>query len=111
MNRLQGGGVLWLVAAIIGAAMTIAFRDDAIWYAVTLLLSGIGALIGIGLIWRPGIATVGLSSIGGVAWVATYGVLTVIQSGDIQAWTADVFVGSVGAIAAIVAYSARRDST
>jgi hypothetical protein len=111
MSRLQGAGVLWLLAGVIGAAMTIVFRDDAIWYAVTLLLSGMGALIGIGLIWRPGIATVGLSSIGGVAWVATYGVLTVIQSADVQAWTADVFVGFVGAITAIVAYSARRDST
>jgi len=49
MTRLQGAGVLWLVAAIIGAAMTIVFRDEATWYAVTLLLSGIGALIGIGL--------------------------------------------------------------
>jgi O-antigen/teichoic acid export membrane protein len=109
MTRFQVAGILWLAAAIIGAAMTIVFRDD-VALAVTLVASVIGALIGIGLIWRPGIATVGLSSILGVAWVVTYGVLTVIQSADIQAWTADAFVGLVGATAAIVAYSARRAS-
>lgn len=110
MTRYQGAGVLWLAAAIIGAGMTIVFRDDATWYAVTLVLSVIGALIGIGLAWRPGRATVGSSSIGGVAWLATYAVLTVIQSDDVQAWTADAFVGLVGAIAAFVAYAAYRDS-
>jgi hypothetical protein len=70
----------------------------------------IGALIGIGLVWRPGSVSVSLSSIGGVAWILIYGVLTAMQSADIQAWTADVFVGIVGAIAAIMAFTARRDS-
>jgi hypothetical protein len=109
MTRYQVAGILWLTAAIIGAAMTIVFRDD-VALAVTLVASVIGALIGIGLMWRPGRATVAVSSIGGVTWIAVYGALTVIQSDDFQAWTADVFVGLVGAIAAIVAYTARRDS-
>jgi FtsH-binding integral membrane protein len=109
MTRLQGAGVLWLAAALIGAAMTIVFRDDPTWYAITLFASVVAALIGIGLIWRPSSAVVGLSSIVGVVWIVTYGLLTVIQSDDIQAWTADLFVGLVGAIVAIVAYRARRD--
>jgi hypothetical protein len=110
MTRFQVAGVLWLAAAIIGAAMTIVFRDDAASYAVTLVLSGAGALIGIGQVWRREMTTVRLSLLCGVAWIATYGVLTVIQSDDVQAWTADVFVGVVGAIAAFAAYTARRSS-
>lgn len=110
MTRFQSAGVLWLAAAIIGAAMTIVFRTDATWYAATLVASAIAAVIGIGLAWRPGSATVGLSSIGAVGWVVLYGILTAIQSDDIGAWTADVFVGLVGAIAAIVAFTAGRDS-
>ena len=41
MNRFQTAGVLWLVAAILGAAVSVAYRTemtmDTSWYAITLV--------------------------------------------------------------------------
>ena len=84
MNRFQIAGVLWLVAAILGAAVSVAYRTemtmDTSWYAITLVGSAIAAVLGILLLWRPSSTTVLLSTIGAVAWVLMYGALTLIQS-------------------------------
>ena len=57
MNRFQIAGVLWLVAAILGAAVSVAYRTemtmDTSWYAITLVGSAIAAVLGILLLWRP----------------------------------------------------------
>jgi hypothetical protein len=115
MNRYQIASVLWLTAAVLGAAVTVAFRTDTdmtpkmdttISSAITLVASAFAAVIGILLLWRPGSMTVLLSTIGGVAWVALYGALTVIQLGE-TGWATDLGLGLVGAVAAVFAYRAQ----
>ena len=113
MNRFQISGVLWLVAAILGAAISVAYRTeatmDASWFAITLVGSAIAAVLGILLLWRPSSTTVLLSTIGAVAWVLMYGALTLIQAGEVEAWTTDAVIGAIGAVAGVVAYSAGRE--
>ena len=113
MNRFQISGVLWLVAAILGAAISVAYRTEATmdtsWYAITLVGSAIAAILGILLLWRPSSTTVLLSTIGAVAWVLMYGALTLIQSAEVEAWTTDAVIGAIGAAAGVVAYSAGRE--
>jgi hypothetical protein len=115
MNRYQIAGILWLIAAVLGAAVTVAFRTDAdmtattyttIASAITLVGSAIAAVIGLLLVSRPSSTTVLLSTIAGVAWVAMYAFLTVIQFGEIG-WATDVVLGLIGAAAAVVAYRAQ----
>ena len=112
MNRFQIAGVLWLVAAILGAAISVAYRTEATmdtsWYAITLVGSAIAALLGILLLWRPSSTTVLLSTIGAVAWVLMYGALTLIQFGE-TGWATDAAIGTIGALAGVVAYSAGRE--
>jgi hypothetical protein len=71
MNRFQIAGVLWLVAAILGAAVSVVYRTemtmDASWYVITLVGSAIAAALGILLLWRPSSTTVLLSTAGAVA--------------------------------------------
>ena len=116
MNRYQIAGILWLIAAVLGAVVTVAFRMDAsmtstmdttTWSAITLVGSAIAAVIGLLLLWRPSSTVVLLSTIGGVAWVVMYGALAVFQSGELEAWPTDVVLGLIGAIAAVVAYRAQ----
>ena len=38
-----------------------------------------------------------------------YGALTLIQSGEVEAWTTDAVIGAIGAVAGVVAYSAGRE--
>jgi hypothetical protein len=118
MNRYQIAGVLWLVAAALGAAVTVAFRTDTDMTATTAMMdtttssaitfvaSAIAAVIGVLLLWRPSSTTVLLSTIGGVAWVAIYGALTVLQYGE-TGWATDLGLALVGAVAAVVAYRAQ----
>jgi hypothetical protein len=116
MNRYQIAGILWLVAAVLGAAVTLAYRTDtsmtsmmgpATWSAITFIGSAIAAVIGLLLLWRPSGTVVLLSTTGGVAWVLMYGALAVIQFDDLAAWPTDVVLGLFGAIAAVVAYRAQ----
>jgi hypothetical protein len=115
MNRYQIAGILWLIAAVLSAAVTVAFRTDTdmtatmdttVSSAITLVASAIAAVIGILLLWRPSSTTVLLSTIGCVAWVAMYGALTVLQFGE-AGWATDAVLGLVGAVAAVVAYRAQ----
>lgn len=110
MNQYRIAGIAWLVAAVLGAVVTVAYRGmDPTWYAITLVASAIAAGIGILLLWRPGSATVLLSTIGAVAWVVMYGALAVIQSAEIEAWPTDTGLGIIGAVAGVLAYRAGRE--
>jgi hypothetical protein len=118
VSRYQIAGILWLIAAVLGAAVTVVFRTDTDMTAttammdtttssaITLVACAIAAVIGIVLLWRPSSTTVLLSTIGGVAWVAVYGALTVIQFGE-TGWATDAVLGLIGAAAALVAYKAQ----
>lgn len=110
MSRYQTSGVLWLAAAALGAGVTIAFRDDDAWYAITLVASAIAAVVGVLLLWRPASPVVLWSTIGGIAWVALYTVLVIVQSDEIQAWATDALLAAIGATTAFVAYSAGRQA-
>ncbi len=110
MSRYQTAAVVWLVAAGLGAAVTVIFRDDSAWYAITLVASAAAVLVGVGLLWRPNATTILYSTIVGVGWVVTYLILIAIQSDDMQAWTADAFLALVGGVAAFVAYRAGQRS-
>src|SRR6185369_4956511 len=101
--------------ALLGAAVTVAFRTDTdmtakvdttISSAITFIGSAIAAVVGVLLLWRPSSTTVLLSTIGGVAWIAVYGALTVIQFPD-TGWATNAVLGLVGAAAAVVAYRAQ----
>lgn len=108
MSRFQIAGVIWLIAAAAGAATTVIFRDEGTWYVVTLIASAVVAVVGILLMWKPGMTTSFLSTLLGIAWVAMYVALVIDQWDDFQAWTADAFLALVGAVAAFVGYGPRR---
>lgn len=111
MDSLRTSGALWLVAAATSAGVTIVFREDVVWYTITLAAGVIAAVIGVLLLRRPTSTLILLSSIGGIAWVVMYGILVALQSDDIQAWTADAFLGVIGAVAAFVANGPGRQAT
>lgn len=106
MSNYRTAGVLWLIAAVSSAASTIAFRSDSVWYAITLVASGVAAAVGVLLLMRATKSTVGLSTLIGAAWVAMYVVLIVDQIDDVQSWTANAFFALLGAVAAVIAYRA-----
>ena len=106
MKSYRTAGVLWLVAAVFSAGATIAFRNDSVWYVITLIGSVIAAAVGVLLLSRANSSTVRLSTLVAVAWVVMYLILTVDQIDSVGAWTTDVFLALVGAVAAAIAYRA-----
>jgi hypothetical protein len=106
VSSFRTAGVLWLVAAVLGATLTLIFRGDSIWYAITLIASGVAIVLGVLLLRRPTSTSVSLSTLGGVAWVVIYALLVADQSDDIQAWTADALLAVFGALAAFIGYRA-----
>jgi len=109
VKSFRTAGVLWSAAAVLSAAATIIFRENEVWYAITLAASAVAAVLGITLLWRPNNTTELMSTISGVAWVAVYMVLIVVQSDDIQAWTADAVFALLGGAAALISNWAGRE--
>ena len=58
---------------------------------------------------RPTDDTIRLSSAFGVAWAILFVALAVIQAVEVVAWTTDVFLGLVGAVAALVPFRSPRN--
>ena len=52
--------------------------------------------LGLWMIARPSTTAVPLSYVVGLAWLAIYAALTVQQSGELVAWTTDVFLALIG---------------
>jgi uncharacterized membrane protein HdeD (DUF308 family) len=104
MSLSKWAGILWLAAALISVVLTVVFRTDQVQWVVTIIAGVAAAIIGVLLIWRPipGIAT--WSTVVGVAWLVIYAWFTFQQRSETVAWTTDVFLGALGAIAALVAY-------
>ncbi len=107
MSSYQIGGIIWILAAVLAVATTVVFRENTAAWVVTNVASVIAAIIGVLFIWRPSHRLVRGSMLGGVVWVLLYAALVIIQAADIQAWTADAFLGAVGGVAAFVTYRAR----
>ncbi|MGB7859903.1 MAG: hypothetical protein WBM90_05350 [Acidimicrobiia bacterium] len=110
MNRYQTAGVMWLIAAALSATATVVFREDTTWFVITIVASAIAAVLGILLLLRPNRTTGLLSALGGIAWVTMYAVLIVIQSDDVQAWSADAVFLLVGAAASLIGFSGGRQA-
>ncbi len=107
MNDTRRAGILWIVAAAMAAGVTIAFRVVPTQVAITLAASAVAIAIGTLLVWRPETKVVTVSSAFGVAWVALYIALVVIQSDEIAAWSTDAVLAVFGGLAALIGYRAR----
>jgi hypothetical protein len=106
MNRLGIAGALWLVAAGFAIAMTLIFRTDPLQWVVTIGIGVVAAVLGLWLIARPSALVVSASNIVSVVWIVLYAVLTVLQSGELAAWTTDVALIAIGAASGVAAYRA-----
>lgn len=115
MNPLRRAGVVWAVAGVLGIVVSIAYRLEmtaAIEWAVITIAAGIlAAIVGVALAWRENAALVRWSNIAGIAWVALYAALAVLQAYDAAAWPTDVVLALIGGVAALLAYrTARREA-
>ena len=106
MNRLGIAGAVWLVAAGFAIAMTIIFRVDPAQWVVTFAIGVVAAVVGVLLIARPSALVLSASNVVAVVWIVLYAVLTVQQSDELAAWTTDVALVAIGAVAGVVAYRA-----
>ena len=106
MNRLGIAGALWLVAAGFAIVMTLIFRTDPLQCVVTLAIGAVAAAVGPWLIARPSALVVSTSNAVSVVWIVLYAVLTVLQVGELAAWTTDVALIAIGGTAGLVAYRA-----
>jgi hypothetical protein len=106
MNRLGIAGALWLLAAGSAIAMTLNFRVDPVQWVVTMAVGVVAIVLGLWLIARPSPTVVSASNIVAVMWAVLYGVLTVLQSDELAAWTTDVALVAIGGAAGLVAYRA-----
>jgi hypothetical protein len=110
MNWLRTAGILWVVSALFAAAISLIFRVDPIQVILTIAASAVAAVLGVWMIARPSTTAVPLSHVAGLAWLALYAALTVQQSGELVAWTTDVFLALIGVGAALAAYRGRREA-
>ena len=106
MNRLGIAGVLWLVAAGLAIAVTLIFRIDPVGWVVTMAVGVAAAVLGLWLIARPSALVASASNIVSVVWIVLYAVLTVLQSGELAAWTTNVALIAIGAASGVAAYRA-----
>jgi hypothetical protein len=110
MNRLRTAGIIWVGSALVAAAMSLIFRVDPVQVVVTIAASAVAAVLGLWMIARPSTIAVPLSYIVGVAWLALYAALTVQQSGELVAWTTDVFLALIGLGAILATYRGTREA-
>jgi len=106
MNRLRFAGILWIFAALISIAIALIFRIDPLQIAVTLAAGAVAAVLGAWMLAHQSSSVISASMISGAVWVVLYAVLTLLQAGELVAWTTDVFLGILGVAAAVIAYRA-----
>jgi len=111
MNKMRTAGILWIVSALAATGMTLVFRDNPIQLVVTIAAAIVAAALGFWIIARPSNAAVLVSNVVGVAWLVLYAWLTIWQSGELAAWTTDVFLALIGLGAAFLAYRGTRGAT
>jgi len=106
MNKRAIAGALWLVAAGFAIAMTVIFRTNQVQWVVTIATGVVAAVVGLWLLARPSALVVSASNIVAVVWIVLYAVLTVLQSDELAAWTTDVALIAIGAVAGVATYRA-----
>ena len=104
MDRIRGSGFLWLIAALVAIATTLAFRDDQLQIVLTLGGGAIALGVGLWLLLRATGPAIQVSTILGVAWVVLFGALAVIQAADPAALVTDLGIAVFGGVAALLAY-------
>ena len=95
MNRLGIAGLLWLLAAGFGIAMTIIFRVDPVQWIVTIAVAVAAAILGLWLIARPRDRVVAASNVVAVVWTALYAVLMRINPSPVVELNACVAIAMV----------------
>jgi hypothetical protein len=110
MNWLRTAGILWVVSALLATATSLIFRVDPVQVVVTIAASAVAAVLGLWMVARPSATAVPLSYVVGLGWLALYAALTVQQSGELAAWTTDVFLALVGLGGTLAAYRATREA-
>ena len=110
MNWLRTAGILWVVSALLATATSLIFRVDPVQVVVTIAASAVAAVLGMWMVARPSNTVVPLSYVVGLGWLALYATLTVQQSGELVAWTTDLFLALIGVGAALAAYRGRREA-
>jgi uncharacterized membrane protein len=104
MDRLRGSGFLWLIAALVAIATTLAFRDDQLQIVLTLVGGAIALGVGAWMLLRASGMAIKVSTILGVAWVVLFGALAAIQAADPAALVTDFGIAVFGGVAALLAY-------
>lgn len=107
MQRLRLVGALWLALAVFSIAMTLIFRVDQSQIVVTMLLGIATVLLGLVALARPSREAITASLVAGIAWLAIYAALTVIQADDPAAFVTDAGLAVGGGAIALLAWSAR----
>ena len=110
MNWLRTAGILWVVSALFATGITLIFRIDPVQVVATIAASAVAAVLGLWMIARPSTTVVTLSYVVGVAWLVLYATLAVQQSGELVAWTTDVFFALIGLGATLAAYRGTREA-
>ena len=103
MTRLRALGIAWLASALISIVITFVFRTAPDGYVVTLVLGVATVALGAWLLLRPsGRARGDVGRPTGVAWLAGYGPLAVLQ-GD-EARVTDTFLAFAGTAFGVAAW-------
>jgi hypothetical protein len=108
MNKLRTAGILWMVSALLAIGISVIFRIDPVQLVLTIALGVVAAVLGLWMIARPGKSVVRVSNGVGAAWLVLYAALTIWQSGELVAWTTDVFLALIGLGATLLAYRGTR---
>jgi uncharacterized membrane protein YfcA len=93
---------LWIGAGIFGVTISLVFRVEPGWWAITIALGILAVLMGIVLLLRADPRVARWSMALGIAWVACYVALSVWQLDDPAALITDVALALLGAAAVVV---------
>ncbi|HEY8855403.1 MAG TPA: hypothetical protein VIN12_09080 [Candidatus Dormibacteraeota bacterium] len=110
MNKMRTAGILWVVSALLATGITLIFRVDPVQVVLTIVVGVVAAALGLWMIAHQGKGPVRVSNIVGAAWLVLYAALTIVQSGELAAWTTDVFLALIGLGATLLAYRGTREA-
>ena len=94
MTRSRALGIAWLAIALFSIVITFVFRTEADGYVVTSVLGVATVALGAWLLLRQSGRALASSVVTGVAWLAVYGVLAVLQ--EDEARVTDAFLAMAG---------------
>ena len=102
MSAFRALGIAWLATASFSIVITLVFRLEPDGYVVTLILGVATVALAAWLLLRPSARAVTASVVTGVAWLAVYGTLAVVQGGEAR--VTDTFLAIVGTAIGYVAW-------